>query len=58
MDDLFRPCEMLVLCLDTGFFVIFQTFVIYALGVVLQDGDTWPLPYRFVLESPKQKVET
>ncbi|XP_076159509.1 cytochrome P450 20A1 [Alosa pseudoharengus] len=24
-----------------------ETLVIYALGVVLQDGDTWPLPYRF-----------
>ncbi|XP_035249373.1 cytochrome P450 20A1 [Anguilla anguilla] len=24
-----------------------ETLVIYALGVVLQDADTWPLPYRF-----------
>jgi len=25
----------------------FQTLVIYALGVVLQDSDTWSTPYRF-----------
>ena len=26
----------------------FQTLVIYALGVVLKDADTWDIPYRCV----------
>lgn len=26
--------------------VIIQTLVIYALGVILQDSDTWSIPYR------------
>lgn len=28
------------------FHSMFQTLVIYALGVVLQDSDTWSTPYR------------
>lgn len=35
--------------LESFVLVIFQTLVIYALGVVLQDSDTWSTPYRSAL---------
>lgn len=41
--QLFNALKMLLLC------SVFQTLVIYALGVVLQDRDTWSAPYRSAL---------
>lgn len=32
------------------FTIFFQTLVLYALGVVLQDSSAWPLPYKYAIE--------